>query len=274
MYRWFDHDPVLFDSSIRFAFGANANNITSVGYWYQAEPHAEFFRLPPAELRREGSEIPWGEYDIPLWSQDEMPVAVLGPVVPGSGCPWSPEDGLDLHAVYRTNYRGPYQTVVEGDDRPIRWQRTETRMQFLDWNAIHRPKAAMRHLWAASPHPQHTSGLDYPSGSYALARAQVQSETPAAFRVGSDNLIRVWHDGAEVFHNHRPVPMRFGEDVILLKLRKGANDLVIFNTTERRSEWGGWAISLRLTDRAGRPLPGIRWEEFTDLPATLEKSRI
>ena len=274
MYRWFDHDPVVFGSSIRFAFGANANNITSVAYWYQTEPHTEFFRLPPPELRREESELPWGEYDMPLSSDDEIPLAVLGPVVPGEKCPWSPEDGLDLHAAYQTNYQGPYQGVVEGDDRPILWQRTRSRLRFLDWNAIHRPKVGMRHLWPDKPNPQHTSGLDYPSGSYALARAYVPSKTRAVLRVGSDNLIRVWHNGVEVFHNHRPVPRRFGEDAVSLELQPGANDLVVFNTTERRSEWGGWAVSLRLTDPQGRTPPGIRWEEWNDLPQTLEMTRL
>jgi hypothetical protein len=273
MYRWFDNEPVIFNSSIRFAFGANANNISSVGYWYQTEPHAEFYRLPPPELCRDGSDIPWGEFDMPLRSGHEIPVAVLGPVVPGDGCPWSPEAGAEIAAVYQTNYTGPYQTVVEGDDRPIRWQKSQTRMHFLDWNAIHRPKVGMHYLWPDKPNPQHTSGLNFPSGSYALARAHVASLTKAVLHVGSDNLIRVWHNGIEVFKNHRPVPKRFGEDAIPIELRQGANDLVIFNTTERRSEWGGWAVSLRLTDAQGGCADAVRWEDWSDLPPSLEKSR-
>jgi hypothetical protein len=273
LYRWFDADPVVFNSSMRFAFGANANHISSVAYWYQAERHVEFWRLPPYELRREDSEIAWGEYDIPLRSCDEIPVAILGPVVPGEGCPWSPEKGVDAGAVYQTNYRGPYQTIVEGEDRPIRWQRTQTRLHFVDWNAIHRPKAGMRHLWPDKPNPQHTSGLDYPSASYALARAYVEAQTRAILRVGSENRVEVWHDGRAIFANERPAPVRFAEDAIPLRLNPGPNDLVIFNTTERRSEWGGWAISVRLTDSDGGPISGLRWEDWEELPPTLERSR-
>jgi hypothetical protein len=175
--------------------------------------------------------------------------------------------------VYQTNYRGPYQTVVEGDDRPIRWQRTQTRLHFVDWNAVHRPKVGMRRLWPDKPKPQHTSGLDYPSGSYALARAYVEAETRVVARVGSDNRVQVWHDGRSLFANERPAPMRFGEDAIAITLRPGANDLVIFNTTERRSEWGGWAISVRLTNPDGGPVSGLRWEDWKELPPTLEHTR-
>ena len=273
-YRWFDPDPVTFQSSVRFVFGANANNISSVAYWYQTEPHVEFFRLPQRELRLEGSAITHGSHDLLLRLSDEIPLAVLGPVVPGDGCPWSPTGALDLAQVYETNHRGPYQAIVEGAQRPIRWQRTETRLHFLDWNAIHRPKVRMRHLWPDQPNPSHTSGIDIPAGSYALARAQMQSPTDAVLRVGSDNLIVVWLNGNKVFRNHRPSPHRFAEDAIPLRLQAGVNDLVVFNTTERRGEWGGWAISFRLTDGAGQPLPEMQWDNWSELPPTLEHAAL
>lgn len=57
MYRWYLHDPVRFEQSIRMTIEhghANdfANDYTSVAYWYQAEPHAPFPALPPLEARR------------------------------------------------------------------------------------------------------------------------------------------------------------------------------------------------------------------------------
>ena len=55
MYRWYVHDPVRFQRSIKATIEhGHANNFendySSVAYWYQQEPHAEFPQLPtPAE---------------------------------------------------------------------------------------------------------------------------------------------------------------------------------------------------------------------------------
>ena len=55
MYRWYIHDPVRFRKSIKVTIEhGHANNFendySSVAYWYQCEPHAEFPQLPaPAE---------------------------------------------------------------------------------------------------------------------------------------------------------------------------------------------------------------------------------
>jgi hypothetical protein len=56
MYRWYLHDPIRFQESIRMTIEhGHANNFendySSVAYWYQREPHAEFPVLPPAAER-------------------------------------------------------------------------------------------------------------------------------------------------------------------------------------------------------------------------------
>ena len=56
MYRWYIHDPIRFRESIRYSIEhghANTfeNDYSSVAYWYQIEPHAEFPRLLPAKER-------------------------------------------------------------------------------------------------------------------------------------------------------------------------------------------------------------------------------
>jgi hypothetical protein len=56
MYRFFVHDPIRFQESIRVTIEhghANdlANDYSSVAYWYQEEPHAPFPALPPPEER-------------------------------------------------------------------------------------------------------------------------------------------------------------------------------------------------------------------------------
>ncbi|MGH2585543.1 MAG: glycoside hydrolase family 172 protein [Dehalococcoidia bacterium] len=56
MYRFYIHDPIRFQRSIRVTIehGHNndyANDYTSVAYWYQREPHRPFPELPPVQSR-------------------------------------------------------------------------------------------------------------------------------------------------------------------------------------------------------------------------------
>jgi hypothetical protein len=57
MYRWYVHDPIRFERSIRWTVEhghANnfANEYSSVAYWYQSEPHARFPKLPDRDAMR------------------------------------------------------------------------------------------------------------------------------------------------------------------------------------------------------------------------------
>ncbi len=56
MYRYHIEDPVMFTKSIKVTIehghgNVHANDYSSVGYWYQTEPHAAFPKLPPVEKR-------------------------------------------------------------------------------------------------------------------------------------------------------------------------------------------------------------------------------
>ena len=62
LYRWHIMDPIFFDEDLRVTIQAlgwwpNRNyqpledDIASVAYWYQTEPHAEFPELPALEKR-------------------------------------------------------------------------------------------------------------------------------------------------------------------------------------------------------------------------------
>ncbi len=56
MYRWYIHDPIKFQQSVRMTIEhGHANNFendySSVAYWYQLEPHAPFPQLLPAKER-------------------------------------------------------------------------------------------------------------------------------------------------------------------------------------------------------------------------------
>ena len=56
VYRYHVADPIPFEKSIRVSIehghaNDRANDIATVAYWYQTEPHKVFAPLPPAELR-------------------------------------------------------------------------------------------------------------------------------------------------------------------------------------------------------------------------------
>ena len=56
MYRFHIEDPVRFSKSIRVTIehghaNAQGNDYSSVGYWYQLEPHRPLPALPPIEDR-------------------------------------------------------------------------------------------------------------------------------------------------------------------------------------------------------------------------------
>jgi hypothetical protein len=62
LYRWHIMDPIVFNQDLRVAIQALgwwpngkyqplADDVSSVGYWYQTEPHAEFPKLPPLSER-------------------------------------------------------------------------------------------------------------------------------------------------------------------------------------------------------------------------------
>lgn len=71
LYRWHVLDPIRFEQDLRVAiqalgwypdgtFQPLTDEIASVAYWYQAEPHAPFPDMPPAEQRWPRINAEWG----------------------------------------------------------------------------------------------------------------------------------------------------------------------------------------------------------------------
>jgi hypothetical protein len=70
VYRFHVADPIYFEKSLRFSIEhGHDNNLTldlsSVAYWYQAEPHKPFPAFPSREARKPKPKI--GEVDLHLW---------------------------------------------------------------------------------------------------------------------------------------------------------------------------------------------------------------
>ncbi|WP_036746667.1 glycoside hydrolase family 172 protein [Paenibacillus sp. UNC451MF] len=72
-YRFFLEDPIHFDKSLRASIEHGHNNnlaldISTVSYWYQAEPHKPFPAIPPKERRANMPEI--NVQDVHRWRHE------------------------------------------------------------------------------------------------------------------------------------------------------------------------------------------------------------
>ena len=64
LYRWHIEDPVIFRKNIRVTIehghaNRRADEISSVAFWYQAEPHKPFGKLPSVKDRLPTFRLPY-----------------------------------------------------------------------------------------------------------------------------------------------------------------------------------------------------------------------
>lgn len=257
MYRFYLESPILFDHSVRLAFGAMANEITSVGYWYQTEPHKPFFKMPPPELRSPESSLETGSHDIEISPEKQLDLAVIGPFKGGIDDVFPPEQEIDLQKTLKTNYTRRYKTDHPGeDDRMVEWESARTTLGWLDFEALYRPKM------------KGPRGVQIMSGSvaYALLRVYAKGSRSCKIRLGYDDPVRVWVNGKMAAD--LPAEVGFKGRTIKLKLRKGSNDVLIKVSNGINSNWSVFALSLDIPKRKG-----LYFDDFEDLPPSEEYGR-
>lgn len=83
---------------------------------------------------------------------------------------------------------------------------------------------------------------------YAYAMAEIKAAAPASviLAVGSDDGIKIWHNGKQVHENWIPRGVNKDNDLIPLKLVKGSNQLLL----KVQDMEGGWGFTARLLDKA------------------------
>jgi hypothetical protein len=89
--------------------------------------------------------------------------------------------------------------------------------------------------------------------AYARTAVEAERETPCHLRLGSDDGIKVWVNGALVHALDARRPVVEDEDVMEITLRPGANEILL-KITEGIL---GWGFCLRLTDGEGMPVSGV-----------------
>ncbi len=133
-----------------------------------------------------------------------------------------------------------------GKEREISWRRATT----ADGGGIGSVQGGAMHLDAL---------LRPDTEAVAFALTYVHSDRPrdAAVRLGSPGPVKVWCNGALVHARDVVRPAAFDQDAAPVRLRKGWNRLLIKTLITQ----GSWRIFVRLTDRDGRPLPGLEHAE-------------
>ena len=89
--------------------------------------------------------------------------------------------------------------------------------------------------------------------AYAYCHVTVPKSIEAHVRLGSDDGIRVWVNGAEVLKRRVYRGAAPDQDSAAVHLRKGENRVMVKVDTDL----GGWEFCLRFVDAGGNPLPGL-----------------
>ena len=88
------------------------------------------------------------------------------------------------------------------------------------------------------------AGKDYVY-AYALAEINSPEATNVILALGSDDGVKVWHNGKLVHNNWIPRPTNKDEDLVPLHLVKGSNQLLL----KVQDMTGGWSFVARLLDK-------------------------
>jgi tetratricopeptide (TPR) repeat protein len=106
--------------------------------------------------------------------------------------------------------------------------------------------------------------------AYALTFARSDRDTAAALRLGSPGPIKVWVNGALVHERDAVRVPSLDQDAAPVHLRKGWNRILVKTVITE----GAWRLFLRLTDAAGRTLPGVTNEAGPPPPSATARPAV
>lgn len=93
--------------------------------------------------------------------------------------------------------------------------------------------------------------------AYALTDAHCRRRTQAVIRLGRSDAARLWLNGKEVWASSDVRPPAVDDELIPITLRTGRNRIVLKIANTKTDAWGFY---LRITDHAGRPIRGLRYQ--------------
>lgn len=91
--------------------------------------------------------------------------------------------------------------------------------------------------------------------AYAVARVTVLQPRPARLLIGSDDSIKVWHQGHLVHDHNLHRGSAPAQDQVNVLLTPGENTFLL----KVCNDDGWWGFHFDLDDGAGNPVPGLQW---------------
>lgn len=158
---------------------------------------------------------------------------VLGPFPGGRAAshdrPFPPEEGINLSASYEG--LGGKRTVWEPFDQAA-----------IGAEGYHDLNRAL--------------GYTENAAAYALASVTVPRRTPARMLIGSDDSIKVWHNGKLVHDHNLHRGSAPAQDLVSLILSEGENVFLL----KVCNDDGWWGFHFDLDNGAGKPVPELQWK--------------
>ncbi|WP_246067113.1 DUF2961 domain-containing protein [Paenibacillus koleovorans] len=258
-YRFYENESIHFEESIHVRFGSMSNDICSTVYWYQEKPVRPFFKMPsftylqPHALTGNAS-MPNSRgmnLTMPLGTNDlELPASgqwwVCGPFFNRSNKAMDTTLAAEIEFFPDQLYDGMHNEdslwltagSVNSGKHQARWLRRNALHGFVDFRHVFRPNAK-----SVAP----------TEAGVALARCTLyaERETTVSLRVA-------WDDELVIRLNEVVYPMgkhtAFRDKTIQVKLKAGANTLLLKLSNELGANHGGWAFCCKVTDESGSVL--------------------
>lgn len=86
--------------------------------------------------------------------------------------------------------------------------------------------------------------------AYAYAEINMPQNTAALFKIGSNDGVVCWLNGAKVHENFASRPLTIDEDIVPVHLKKGLNRILL----KILNKGANWEVCLRVCDQNGKPL--------------------
>ena len=145
--------------------------------------------------------------------------------------PLAPEEKIELKATYSGK-----------DNTPVKWFRpfSYDDSGYVDLNLLFKPH-------------------DYVV-AYALTYVHSPRERDVQLRFGSDDGIKIWLNGQEIFNYDISRSAEADNDLVIANLSKGWNEILI----KVSDTWGNWGFYFRATDLKGNPVEDLIFDPLKD----------